>query len=103
MTSKILELIEHLPIWLNVFLMRLNKNANLIYGKKYSQYNKFVKNNAMQYDNSHDLVNIINHAVKSVPYYRKRYSQIDNIEEFHKQFKCIDKDIISDNINDFFI
>ena len=101
MKSIILDMVTRLPIGLNFQLMKLNKKASLVYGKEYIKYKKFVKNHSKKYDNSLDLINYVNHAIETVPYYKKRYQKINSVEEFQVQFRFIDKDIIANNLDDF--
>lgn len=93
--------ISKLPKRINFLFMKLNKSINLIYGKEYIDYKKFVKNNFKEYDNSSDLIKVVNSAIESVPYYRERYKKIESLEEFREQFDFIDKDIIANNLESF--
>ena len=100
MKSKLLDFAAHLPNGFNHVLMNFNNNPSRIYGKKYSNYKVFVRNNSKHYDNSNDLLKLVNHAIKYVPYYRKRYKKIKTVSEFLDQFEFTDKDIISNNFDD---
>jgi len=101
MKTKLLQMITYLPIGLNMILMKLNKSSEFIYGKEYAKYKTLVRRNAIDYDNNQDLINLVNHAIVNVPYYKNRYKKIKDIAEFQSQFDFIDKDIISENFNDF--
>lgn len=101
MRNKILNIIISLPNWLNNILMKLNKYDTLIYGRKYAAYKNFIKKNYQKYDNSNDLIQMVNYAVEKVPYYKNRYKKINSIDEFREQFKFIDKDVITNNFDSF--
>lgn len=101
MKDRILAQITKLPLWLNRFLMKLNINPNFIYGNDYGRYKKFVKKNYSQYDNEQNLLDLVNYAIKSVPFYAKKYKKINTINDFKTEFGFIDKDIISENLNNF--
>lgn len=101
MKNLILELVTYLPVWFNLLLLRLNKSATMIYGFRYAEYKKNVQTNFQKYENTDDLLKMVNHAIETVPYYQKRYKKVQSIKEFTEQFSFIDKDIIADNLNDF--
>lgn len=100
MKTFLLNNITRLPAWVNQLFMQLNRSSKWIYGKKYWEYRKFVKKNFSHYDNTDDLIRMVNHAIANVPYYKERYKPIRSIEEFHN-IGFIDKDIIAQNLDDF--
>lgn len=101
MKDKILQFVIYLPLWLNNILLKFNQSAFVIYGKKYHEYKKFIHQNKYQYDNSNELVKIVNYAVENVPYYKRKYKKINNIDEFIEQFGFIDKNIIKKDFYSF--
>lgn len=97
----LLKNIHRLPGSLNAYLMKLNQDIDLIYGKKYVEYKEFLKSNQENYDNSKELLRIVNNAIENVPFYGERYRKITDINEFRSQFAFIDKDIIAKKLNSF--
>ena len=95
--------IKRLPKWINLSLLALNKNPYLIFGKKFKQYSKFLKNTNEKYCNTKLLLNTVNRAINEIPYYRKLYGdkKITSIKEFENNIKFIDKDTILQNYSDF--
>ena len=56
----------YLPNWLNKILLFINKDVNLIYGKKYKEYKALLCRDINK-DNTKQLISIINYAINNVP------------------------------------
>ena len=81
--------------------MKYNRNSSRIYGKEYAIYKKFVKDNLSEYNNSSELIQIVNNTIENVPYYQKKYKAIKSIEEFKQKIGFINKDIIANDLEGF--
>lgn len=89
------------PNWINGVLLKMNIFGEIVYGKGYKQFRK-----KMECDNPDEkLIEIVNYAIKSVPYYRKKYGdlQIKSQKEFEEKIGFIDKDEVMANWNDFLV
>lgn len=100
--KNILNLPTRLPTYINRALVNLNIFNNTIYGKRYKVYlqNRLL-NNYQKFDNSIELINIVNTAIKKVPYYNKKYKQISSVDEFINNIGFIDRNIVMQNHSDF--
>lgn len=97
--KEIVNLIPKFPNWINGFLIKFNNNSNYIYGAKYKLYRSFIETNSQKYDNTKDLIKLVNYAVENVPFYSK-YSKITSKEDFQNNFDFIDRNIVSDNFKE---
>lgn len=94
-----------LPNNLNNLLSNINRNQFLIFGKEYKKH--FCKLQDIHRQGNpnieFELLNLVNFAIDNVPYYRKRYKdlQINSIEEFKKRIQPIDKEIVLNNFDEF--
>ena len=94
--NVILSSITHFPNQVNNLLLKMNNFPKLIYGAKYWNYIRELETKYYhEYDNSHDLLNIVNYAIENVPYYSAKYcKRINSVEEFRSRFEFIDKDTV---------
>lgn len=93
------------PNWINAILLRCNVFGGLVYGKSYHHYCKTID----KIDPTKKLLDMVNYAIKNVPYYREKYGdlEIHSIEDFETKIGFIDKDevmshwdkFIADNID----
>lgn len=87
------------PNWITYPLMKINIFGGLCYGRAYMSFEKELKKKS-----SNDrLLEIVNYAIKNVPYYRKRYGsiQIHTISEFEEKIGYIDKNEVMAHWNEF--
>jgi len=101
--KEILNKLNNLPTPIGSFLNRLNLFSSKIYGSGYICYlqNRLI-HHYQNFDNTAELLNIVNQAITSVPYYRERYGeQIKNIADFQTQIGFIDKTDIMNNFTSF--
>lgn len=91
--------ITNLPNWVNIPLLRLNPLREGVYGPAYRKFKK----NIPQLNPDKMLIDMANHAIANVPFYRKRYKGliITNIEQFKKEFDFISRADIDANWDDF--
>lgn len=89
------------PNWLNFILLQCNIFGKYAYGRGYI---KAIKN-IDKLDPEKRLLEITNFAIKHVPYYRKRYGnlQINNIEDFKQKIGFIDKKEVMDHWDEFVV
>lgn len=102
--KQILNKISSFPNWLNIILLKLNIFGGRVYGRAYIKYKKELQaNNYYKYDNTNDLLNIVNFAIKNVPYYRNKYGnlEIKSRKEFQEKIGFIDKDIVMQKPENF--
>lgn len=92
--------LDKIPIKLLRYLLSLNNFENIVYGKEYKSYKLFLEENKNNYDNTQQLVKLINNAIDNVPYYKK-YTRINNKDTFKSKIPFVSKDIISENISQF--
>lgn len=89
------------PNWINDILLKMNFFGGIVYGRGYKKFRK-----TMECDNPNEkLIEIVNYAIKNVPYYRKKYGdlQIKSKKEFEEKIGFIDKDEVMANWNDFLV
>lgn len=87
------------PTWINKIIFHLNIFGNKVYGKGYETTLKDIE----QLCPEEKLCEIVNYAIKNVPYYRNKYGnlQIKSIKEFEEKIAFIDKDEVMEHWNDF--
>ncbi len=87
------------PNWLTSAMLKLNFFGPLCYGFSYLKYGKTIQRESAE----DKLIEMVNFAIKNVPYYRKRYAGlvIRSREEFEEKIGFIDKDIVMANWDDF--
>lgn len=89
------------PNWINKILLKLNVFGSKVYGKSYERAIKEIEELCPE----EKLCEIVNFAIKNVPYYRKKYGnlQIKSIKEFEEKIAFIDKDEVMTHWEDFLI
>jgi phenylacetate-CoA ligase len=97
--KEIVNFIPKFPNWINEYLIKFNNNPNYVYGAKYREYLSFIEKNSEHYDNTEDLIKLVNYAIKNVPYYNK-YSAIKSKKDFQTNFGFIDRNVVSDNFHE---
>jgi phenylacetate-CoA ligase len=87
-----------------LLLAQLNFFYPWFLGIKFFQYKLFLKKNRLNYDNTQDLLELVNKSIDSIPYYRKLgIDKVNDIANFEKTMPFIDKDIIMENWDDFIL
>ena len=101
--NAILNNASHFPNPVNNVLLKMNRFPGLIYGAKYMEYlKKLETEHYYEYDNTNDLLNMVNYVIDNTPYYADKYSKkIDSTEEFRSTFGFINKDIIMEDPSKF--
>jgi phenylacetate-CoA ligase len=101
--NALLNNVSHFPNPVNNVLLKMNRFPSLIYGSKYMEHlKKLETEHYYEYDNSTDLLNMVNDAIVNVPYYAERHpKKINSIEEFYSSIGFIDKDIIMEDPSKF--
>lgn len=79
----------------------VNKCPELIYGLSYWRINKSLEVSRRCFDNTPLLLNSVNAAISNVKYYRDKYRRIESYEDFQNAFGFIDKNIVSQNLEEF--
>ena len=89
------------PTWINRIIFHLNIFGNKVYGKGYEKTLKEIE----QLCPEEKLCEIVNFAIKNVPYYRNKYGnlQIKSIKEFEEKIAFIDKDEVMAHWEDFLV
>lgn len=87
------------PNWINNIILKMNVFGSKVYGKKYEVAKKEIESLIPE----EKLCEIVNFAIKHVPYYRKKYGtlRINSINEFEEKIGFIDKDEVMEHWNDF--
>lgn len=105
--EKILKNIINFPVGVNKVLIKLNFAPGLFYGKGYLKRKKFLKKGRDEFA-SEKVINLVNDAIKSTPFYSNLYkSPVLSIEDFSEKIGFINRntlveqfdDLISTNIN----
>lgn len=102
-TSHLLKTVTQLPNPANRILLGINANPNLVLGRAYERYGRFLRNHYHAFDNVPQLLEAVNRAIGDVPYYHDLYGgrQIASRDEFEKAIGFIDKDTILANAGRF--
>ena len=89
------------PNWINLLLMRFNFFGGRVYGKS----SQFFKKNIPNIQPEQKLLEMVNFAIKNVPYYRNRYTgmKIHSVEEFKAKIAFIDKDEVMAHWDEFLV
>ena len=99
--SRISSFFASMPNFISALLLNLNIFYGLVYGRKYMKYKKLrVLANYQKFDNTSEVLKIINNAIKTVPYY-KQFKYVSTIEEFCSKWSLIDKELVMQDINQF--
>lgn len=87
------------PNWLTLPLLSLNNLGDRVYGSRTRDFKRAIPS----IDPERRLLDIVNYAIKHVPYYRERYSglKINTVEDFREKIGFIDKAEVVDNFADF--
>lgn len=87
------------PNWVNYLLLRLNVFGPLVYGRSYLRFSKTINTISPE----QKLLQMVNHAIKYVPYYRNKYGSltIHNLKEFEEKIGFIDKDEVMNHWEEF--
>ena len=93
--------ITNLPNWVNISLLHLNPLREGAYGSAYRRFKAGIP--TLNPDKM--LINMANHAIKNVPFYRKRYQGlvISSVEQFKREFEFISRADIDANWEDFVV
>lgn len=99
--SLMLSIFEKTPNYITKLLLKINIFKGYIYGFKYIKYKRSrLQNNYYYYDNTSEVLKIINQSVKYVPYY-KQNQPVLTIEEFQNKWGFIDKETVMKDVNQF--
>ena len=96
--------ITKFPNWVNRVLLKLNNKPSLIYGNQYwDNYKKLQIGSSLNKSYETQLFNIVNFAIKNIPYYIERYKnlEIKTINDFQSNIDFIDRDIVMNNHEKF--
>lgn len=87
------------PNFLTLPLLHLNRFGDKVYGRRCREFKRDIPN----IDPEQKLLDMVNYAIRHVPYYRKRYAgmRINSVEEFRTKIGFIDKQEVCDNPEDF--
>ena len=101
--SYLLKNVTRLPRPVASCILSANRNPELIFGKKYSDYRRFILGNYLFYDNRQQLIDSVNNAIQTIPFYRALYGDrlIGTVDEFEEIISFIDKDVVLDNYGSF--
>ena len=101
--SYLLRNITRFPRPIAGCMLSVNRNPEMIFGKNYGKYREFLRRNYAFYDNRQKLIDSVNNAIQTIPFYREKYGnhKISSIDEFEQIISFIDKDVILDNYEGF--
>lgn len=93
--------INEWPNWLNLILLRCNIFGSLVYGRSYARLRRRID----ELDPERQLLEMVNFAIKNVPYYRNRYGSlhVGSIEEFEQNIGFIDKQEVMTHWEEFLV
>lgn len=85
-----------------IILCKLNYFYPNLLGIRFWYYkNFFLKKNRRRYNCEKKLLEVVNNAIKTVPYYKEKYEHVNSLNDFKKQLKFIDKQTVMENWNSF--
>ncbi len=95
---------NNLPLWpncINHFLLRINVFGSLVYGRSYRK----IKKHLNEANPEQLLIESVNHAIRNVPYYRKRYKDtvILSYDDFREKIQFIDKEEVMSHWEEFLV
>ena len=96
--------ISKLPTFILIPLMKLNHFPEIIFGNEFDQrYQSLKKNEFSENSNELKLIDLVNYAIKNVPYYSKKYDKIEllTVDDFQKKIGFINKETVLENFEDF--
>jgi len=99
--KQILNKLNNLPLSIGSLFNSLNIVKSMTYGSDYQNYyHNRLKKNYESFDNTKELLNTVNRAILTVPYYQEIYgkTKINCLGDFQEKFAFIQK---SDIMNDF--
>ena len=87
------------PNWITVPLLKINIFGPLVYGRSYLRWRKKIND----IDPEQQLLSVVNHAIRHVPYYRRRYPglEVHSLHEFETKIGFIDKDEVMAHWEEF--
>lgn len=87
------------PNWVNDILLRCNIFGGLVYGRSFLRFSKSISNISPE----KKILDVVNYAIKNVPYYRKKYGELEihNLCEFEEKIGFIDKDEVMAHWDEF--
>ena len=85
------------------YILSVNRKPEMVFGKNYRKYREFLHSNYAFYNNQQKLIDSVNNAIQTIPFYHERYGnhKISSVDEFEQTISFIDKDIILDNYHSF--
>ncbi len=87
-----------------IFLARLNFIFPHYLGIKFINYGKFLKENYNNYNNTVDVLKMVNHSISNIPFYKNlKINSLNNIEDLHNNFPFIDKDLVMEQWDKFIL
>jgi phenylacetate-CoA ligase len=87
-----------------ILLARMNFIFPFYLGFEFRKYYRFLKSNYSQYDNTLEVIKVVNNSIQSIPFYQKlNLPFIKSIIEFQNQIPIIDKDLIMNYWEDFLL
>jgi phenylacetate-CoA ligase len=84
-----------LPPRVAVSLARANIRPQALYGRGYRAYREHLARHRTQFDNTPQLLALVNDAIAHVPFYRERYAPLSSLDEF-KTLGTITRDDVTD-------
>ncbi|HPJ43460.1 MAG TPA: phenylacetate--CoA ligase family protein [Spirochaetota bacterium] len=90
---------------LKIYLTNLNCFYPELLGLKFSRYKKNrIQENLNAFDATDELLDVVNHAIDSVPFYKKRYQEhLHSLDDFTHKMGFIDKDTVIQNFAEFLL
>lgn len=87
------------PNWINIVFLKLNVLGQYAYGLSYVNF----KRNIRIIEPEKRLIDLVNHAISNVPYYRNKYKGlvINSIEDFNSKISFTDKDEVMAHWDEF--
>jgi phenylacetate-CoA ligase len=103
-TRALLNRVQAAPPLINLLASTILGNPNFIYGKGYSSFKAKYQEYYNSYDNTNDLLLVVNAAIKNVPFYKTKYQDLEirSLEQFQKEIQIIDKTLVNLNFDSFF-
>lgn len=71
-----------LPSRLAVSLARANRRPEVLYGRAYLAYRGYLERHRSRFDNTQQLLALVNDAVAHVPFYRERYLPLRSFDDW---------------------
>lgn len=93
--------LPYYPNWFNYILLKMNIWGDKVYGKSYRKLLKSIDNG----NSEQRLLDMVNYAIKHVPYYRNKYGnlRINSKEDFEQKIKYINKDEVMAHWDEFLV